>query len=97
MHILFSFSDNRIVWGHVQNNSALTFHLDRGIPLNNTVIYTSPERPCALSLWYFVINSSQSVGVVMVCNSLAWSYHLILNNEGRGSDKNCNKIFSTTT
>ena len=31
MHILFSFSDNRIVWGMYKNNSALTFHLDRGI------------------------------------------------------------------
>ena len=31
MHILFSFLDNRIVWGMYKNNSALTFHLDRGI------------------------------------------------------------------
>ena len=31
MHILFSFTDNRIVGGMHKNNSALTFHLDRGI------------------------------------------------------------------
>ena len=56
MHILFSFSDNRIIWGHVyKDNSALTFHLDRAILL---VYFQISERQVVAAIDFGTTYSS---------------------------------------